>query len=551
MRSSCRRGVQIAVALVLLIAGGGPVLSGSSAVPARPDDKTVLHVLNRVGFGPRPGEADRVRAMGLEKYIDEQLHPDRISDSAMEARLAGLDTLTMSPRSLADDYFLPAMRARAQAKKDVAQSGGTPPADSAEKERTPEQMQAQRKRREVVDELSEQKILRAAFSDRQLEEVMVDFWFNHFNVFAGKGATRMYLTAYERDAIRPHVFGKFRDLLEATATSPAMLFYLDNWQSADPNAAVGRPAIRPFDASRRRPLPVRPSPRDQGQNNQNTRKRGLNENYGRELMELHTLGVDGGYTQADVIAVARCFTGWTIAGPRQGGGFRFEPRMHDPGDKVVLGHTIKAGGGQDDGEKVLDILAKHPSTARFISTKLVRRFVSDEPPAALVDRATARFQSADGNIREVLRTILTSPEFFAAEAYRAKVKTPFEFVVSAVRATGTDVSNALPLVQTVRQLGMPLYFCQPPTGYADRADAWVNTGALLDRMNFALALVSGRMRGVDAPTTTAPPSPPTTSLVASALAGDVSPATAATLAKAGDAGQAIALTLGSPEFQRR
>ncbi len=268
-------------------------------------------------------------------------------------------------------------------------------------------------------------------------------------------------------------------------------------------------------------------------------------------MELHTLGVDGGYTQADVIAVARCFTGWTIAGARQGGGFRFEPRMHDPGEKVVLGHTIKAGGGQDDGEKVLDILAKHPSTARFISTKLVRRFVSDEPPAALVDRATARFQATDGNIREVLRTILTSPEFFAAEAYRAKVKTPFEFVVSAVRATGTDVSNALPLVQTVRQLGMPLYFCQPPTGYADRADAWVNTGALLERMNFALALVSGRMRGVDAPTTTGPPSLPTTSLVASALAGDVSPATAATLAKAGDAGQAIALTLGSPEFQRR
>ncbi len=264
MRSSCRRGVQIAVALVLLIAAGGPALSGSSAVPARPDDKTVLHVLNRVGFGPRPGEADRVRAMGLEKYIDEQLHPDKISDSAMEARLAGLDTLTMSSRSLADDYFIPAMRARAQAKKDVAQTGGTLQADSAKKERTPEQMEAQRKQREVVDELSEQKILRAAFCDRQLEEVMTDFWFNHFNVFAGKGATRMYLTAYERDAIRPHVFGKFRDLLEATATSPAMLFYLDNWQSADPNAGVGRPAVRPFDASRRRPFPVPPSPRSQG-----------------------------------------------------------------------------------------------------------------------------------------------------------------------------------------------------------------------------------------------------------------------------------------------
>jgi uncharacterized protein (DUF1800 family) len=266
-------------------------------------------------------------------------------------------------------------------------------------------------------------------------------------------------------------------------------------------------------------------------------------------MELHTLGVDGGYTQADVVAVARCFTGWTIAGPRQGGGFRFEARMHDPGEKVVLGHTIKAGGGKDDGEKVLDILAKHPSTARFISTKLVRRFVSDAPPAALVDRAAARFQATNGDIREVLRTILTSPEFFAADAYRAKVKTPFEFVVSAIRATASGVSSAVALVQTVRQLGMPLYFCQPPTGYADKADVWVNTGALLERMNFALALVNGRMRGVEPPA--AGPMPANDSLIASALAGDISPATASTLARTTDPRQSVALTLGSPEFQRR
>jgi uncharacterized protein (DUF1800 family) len=258
-------------------------------------------------------------------------------------------------------------------------------------------------------------------------------------------------------------------------------------------------------------------------------------------MELHTLGVDGGYTQDDVINVARAFTGWTIDQPRQGGGFRFEPRLHDSREKVVLGHRIKAGGGESDGEQVLDILAKHPSTARFISTKLARRFVSDTPPPALVDRAAKRFAETDGDIREVVRTILTSPEFFSADAYRAKVKTPFEFVVSAVRATGTEVTDAMPLAQAVRQLGMPLYMCQPPTGYADRADAWVNTGALLNRMNFALQLVSGRMRGIE----------PGAGPVSAALANDVSPATASTIAKAGDPKQVAALTLGSPEFQRR
>jgi len=258
-------------------------------------------------------------------------------------------------------------------------------------------------------------------------------------------------------------------------------------------------------------------------------------------MELHTLGVDGGYTQDDVINVARAFTGWTIDVPRQGGGFRFEPRLHDPNEKVVLGHRIKAGGGQSDGEKVLDILAASPATARFIATKLARRFVSDTPPPALVDRAAKRFHDTDGDIREVVRTILTSPEFFAADAYRAKVKTPFEFVVSAVRASGAEVDEATPLAQAVRQLGMPLYMCQPPTGYADRADAWVNTGALLNRMNFALQLVSNRMRGVRAGT----------SLAGDALAGDVSSTTAATIARATDARQTAALTLGSPEFQRR
>jgi uncharacterized protein (DUF1800 family) len=270
-------------------------------------------------------------------------------------------------------------------------------------------------------------------------------------------------------------------------------------------------------------------------------KRGLNENYGRELMELHTLGVDGGYTQQDVINVARAFTGWTIEQPRQGGGFRFEPRLHDMGEKIVLGHRIRGGGGQSDGEEVLDILAKHPATARFIATKLVRRFVADTPPQDLVDRAAERFVDTGGDIREVVRVILTSREFLAPEAYRAKVKTPFEFVVSAIRATGSDVRGAEALVGSVRQLGMPLYLCQPPTGYADRAEAWVNTGALLNRMNFALQLVGGRMRGVE----------PGAAPVAPLLAGQLSETTAATIAKATDPRQVAALTLGSPEFQRR
>jgi uncharacterized protein (DUF1800 family) len=286
------------------------------------------------------------------------------------------------------------------------------------------------------------------------------------------------------------------------------------------------------------------------------RRAGLNENYARELMELHTLGVEGGYTQKDVQEVARAFTGWTIANPRQGGEFKFEPRMHDDGEKVVLGHKIKSGGGKADGDTVLDVLANHPSTARFIATKLARRFVADDPPPALVERAARRFRDTGGNIREVVRTIVTSPEFFAPEAYRAKVKTPFEFVVSAVRATGADTTNALPLVMAVRTMGMPLYGCQPPTGYADKAEAWVNSGALLNRMNFAVSLTAARpQRGAGVRPAQGASSHGTSvtshALVASALAGEISATTAATVAKASTPAQALALVLGSPEFQRR
>ena len=408
--------------------------------------------------------------------------------------------------------------------------------------------------RSVIAELTAQKIVRAVYSDRQLEEVLTDFWFNHFNVFAGKGQTRIYLTEYEREAIRPHVLSHFRELLEATAKSPAMLFYLDNARSADPSFAKFAESRLEYVEARgmrgaagHKGTKATPDQIDQVRKNIPT---GINENYARELMELHTLGVDGGYTQQDVVNLARALTGWTIAGPRrpEAGQFVFNPRMHDRGEKVVLGHRIKAGGGIEDGEQVLDILASHPSTARFISTALVRRFVADQPPAALVARAADTFRRTDGDLREVMRTILTSPEFFAPAAYRAKVKTPFEFVVSALRATGADVQDARALVREVQQLGMPLYMCQPPTGYKDTGDAWVNTGALVGRMNLAVRLAGGQLRGtsLDASAINSPEA-----AIDRFLYGDVSDSTRSTIAKATGAPRTLALTLGAPEFQRR
>jgi uncharacterized protein (DUF1800 family) len=456
----------------------------------------------------------------------------------------------MSSREIAEQIARPALEARREQKQAAsappAAPAGAPPFSGANEEPGQPKMPApeQRAANRVMTDLSGQKVLRAVYSERQLQEVLTDFWFNHFNVDSRKGQDRFMLTAYERDVIRPHVLGHFRDLLGATAKSPAMLFYLDNWMSVDPNGphpdptrmrARGRFAPGGFP-----PAPRRQQQRPQQQQGANTR-RGLNENYGRELMELHTLGVDGGYTQTDVTEVARAFTGWTIDRPREGGDFVFDPRWHDGGEKVVLGRTIKSGGGIEDGEQVLDILTKHPSTARFIATKLVRRFVSDTPPPALVDRAAARFRETNGNLREVMRTILTSREFLSPDAYRAKVKTPFEFVVSALRATNAEVSSAQPVVRTLQQLGMPLYQCQPPTGYKDTADAWVNTGALVSRMNFAVALSDNKL--------------PRTSIgnldQLRDLLDDMSEATRTTIARASSPQRMAALTLGSPEFQRR
>jgi uncharacterized protein (DUF1800 family) len=551
------------VLFLLLLEAAPPLAAGkpASAVPSNPEDRAIVHVLDRMGFGPRPGDVDRVRAMGLQAYIEQQLRPERLSDEAMAGRLASLPTVTLSSREIVRDYLLPVQLLRRQQQQQQRQQQAPQTGASQESgpARTPELVEAARNARAVLDDISSQKLLRAIYSERQLDELMVDFWFNHFNVFAAKGATRGYVTEYERDVIRPHVLGRFRDLLEATAKSPAMLFYLDNWQSA---AAAGVPttASRERTAAASRRIPVRRGqtllpPRQPSRPAVPTRQapRGINENYARELMELQTLGVDGGYTQKDVQEVARAFTGWTIERPRLGGGFRFEPRLHDDGEKIVLGHRIKAGGGESDGERVLDILARHPSTSRFIATKLVRRFVSDDPPPSLVERAAKRFRDTDGDIKEVVRTIVTSPEMFAPAAYRAKVKTPFEFVVSAMRATGAESSSAVALAAAARDLGMPLYMCQPPTGYADRAGAWVNTGALLNRMNFAVALTGNRLRGVRMPdgAMVADAGRARDALVGGVLAGDISPATAATIARAERAPQAIALVIGSPEFQRK
>jgi uncharacterized protein (DUF1800 family) len=311
---------------------------------------------------------------------------------------------------------------------------------------------------------------------------MADFWFNHFNIDWRKGADKWMLTDYEMNHIRPHVLGRFKDLLLATAKSPAMMFYLDNFQSMSPDAEI--PGMRRR-GGRRAQVPQQ----------LRNRQRGINENYARELMELHTLGVDGGYTQKDVQEVARAFTGWTIDRPRQSGSFIFRPFMHDQNEKMVLGQKIPAGGGMKDGEAVIEILARHPNTAKFISTKLVRRFVSDNPPASLVNRVADVYRKTGGDIREMLRAILTSAEFFSQEAYRAKIKSPFELAASALRALDANVVNTLQLGQFISKMGQPLYQYQAPTGYPDRAEQWVNTGALLERLNFGLALSSSRLRG--------------------------------------------------------
>jgi len=672
-----------ALALLLLTGAGLYATKKSKATAAADQQARVQHALDRLTFGPRPGDVQLVAAMGVDQWIEVQLHPEKIDDSAMQARLAGYRTLAMSSGemllefppspvvkvvmegkvSMPRDPYRRAIYAaaidrieqqQAQKQNEAGSNAGAgavqnisaspnSPANTAEGS---QRRQERREAHGVVDELAllppsarmqrilafpvaqqrdltqgipyekrqallaglspeqretvlalnnptavinsevqSSKLLRAVYSDRQLEEVLADFWFNHFNVFIGKGADRYLITAYERDVIRPHVLGKFKDLLIATAKSPAMLFYLDNWQSEGPDsdAARGVPARGPNAGMNARPgrrgvmYPAPRAPRPQqpanAQNNPQKRRNGLNENYARELMELHTLGVNGGYTQQDVTQVARVFTGWTIDEPRQGGGFAYKPRLHEPGEKVVLGHKVKEK-GENEGIQVLEILAHHPSTARFISTELAQRFVSDDPPKSLIDAMSKTFLKTDGDIRAVLESLFRSPEFWAPVANRARVKTPFEFVVSSLRATHAEISDPQSLLATLNKMGMPLYGMQPPTGYSTRADVWVNSAALLDRMNFGLALATNRLPGTSfnlaqllnsTPGTESDPYQVQLKLEQTLIAGDISKQTHQTIEDRIVGPQAMAqfedpshpanviagLLLGSPEFQRK
>jgi len=642
-----RRRFALGVAALVAAAGSLAGASTGQFDQKLSKDRQVLHVLNRLTFGPRPGDVDRVRGLGVEKWIRQQLQPQLIAENPLvDARLRPLATLQLATWQIFETFQPPLQPVPANAtvspqlrlaqlvsaeqlqklstgtaEERLATIGSIAPQNLgpvlasltpkmleglpdlqklAEKARqaetnrqpvvvrsgtmvslnsllTPEQRRVtqqgtvderrallksldaeQRKQvlrmlppaavaglpelqREALaarqppmfvnQELIDSRMYRALYSNRQLEEVLVDFWLNHFNVFNGKGQGRMLLTSYERDAIRPHVFGRFRDLLLATARHPAMLFYLDNWQSQAP----------------RDEIPGQPAPA-------NARRPGLNENYGRELMELHTLGVDGGYTQDDVIAVARAFTGWTIYDVNRIAEFQFNPAFHDRKEKIVLGHSIPAGGGEQDGIQVIDILARHPSTARFISRKLAQRFVADAPPPSLVDRMAATFTATNGDLRAVVDTMLTSREFLSEGAWQAKLKSPLEMVLSSVRVLGADVTDPTALAQRIADLGQPLYGKAEPTGYSTTRDAWSNSAGFLGRINFAGALAAGQIEGVKVDLAHVPGNG---EAAARRLLGTaVSPETLKLLEN-GAKGTALspasiaAVVLASPDFQRR
>jgi len=587
------------------------------AIPQMTADQKALHALNRLTFGPRPGDVEMVQNKGLYDWIELQLHPESIPENpVLEAKLEPLDSLRMSTREMIqhypsqqmvklmldgrlpfpDDkqtrYTVQKMIARVQRRENADKAGQT---DNPEFNATalPDSWQLDDRDRQIVakgkppeqlallealsadrqldvldtmpngarqklypmappdlrrriqifngpvqivnQDLMDGKILRAVYSNRQLEEVLTDFWFNHFNVNLDKGADRYMVTSYERDVIRPHVLGHFKDLLLATAKSPAMLFYLDNWQSAGPDP-------------------------------NKKRKQGLNENYGRELMELHTLGVDGGYTQHDVTEVARCFTGWSIREPQRGGAFEFNEKLHDKGEKQVLGVTIPAGGGMDDGLKVLDILAHSPATAHFISRSLAIRFVSDSPPETLVRKMAAAFTRTDGDLREVMRTMIEAREFWDPANFRSKVKSPLEMEISAVRAVNADVDFAQALANQLNPLGEPLYRKLEPTGYSNRSTDWMNSASLLARLNFSMALVQNKIGGVKVDTArfTGDPSqiersvlftaasPAAEAAIEAGLEAQATPAQPLDKPQADKTAPMTAgLTLGSPDFQRR
>lgn len=493
----------------------------------------LIHMLNRIGYGPRPGDMAQVTEMGTERYIQQQLNPKSLSYSPdLKQQLAMLSTHKLSPVELYQQYG-PPLKKQAKALKQ-----GQANVESSQK--AAQLKEIQQKIRQVMLETSQARLLRAVNSPRQLEEVMTDFWFNHFNVYAGKGTTYVWVGNYEDQAIRPHVFGRFRDLLAATAKHPAMLFYLDNWL----NTAEGTQGAK-------------------------GKKTGINENYARELLELHTLGVDGGYTQKDVTELARVLTGWGLANRQviksqrlqaKGNSFGrqmnlaqmpvvdkdgvyFDAKRHDFGDKLILGQTIK-GSGESELETVLDLLAHHPATAHHISYKLAQYFVSDKPSDALVETLSKQYLASDGNIKQVLATLFKSPEFWSYNAYQNKFKNPYQYVVSLMRVTGvTTIDNPQYVLGQLRNAGMPLYGSQPPTGYKYTTEAWLSPDAMTRRMNLATAVGAGRF----------PVSKQPVNVTKDGLADALGVPFSENTQKAIDASPVKlqpALILGSPEFLR-
>jgi uncharacterized protein (DUF1800 family) len=478
---------------------------------AAPVNPKIIHLLNRLSLGIRPGEIEQVQQLGIDKYIQQQLNPETIAEpSILTEKLAQLDTIALSPNELFQQYN-PNRKLDAQSPL------------------PPLKKNIQNQVRQVTNQAIEAKLWRSIYSQRQLEVVMVDFWYNHFNVYADKGLDRLWVGAYEQQAIRPYALGKFRDLLGATARHPAMLFYLDNWQNSIPST------------------------------NPNGKNRGLNENYARELMELHTLGVDGGYQQQDVIALAKIFTGWGFKQPGQkipdGYSFQFNRDRHDFSDKVFLKHTI-VGSGMAEGEQALDLLSRHPSTARQIGFQLAQYFVTDNPPKTLVDRLSKRFLATDGDIKSVLDTLFHSPEFWNRKYYGTKFKTPYQYAVSAIRSTGIEINNVKPLNGLLNQLGMPIYGCLSPNGYKNTQEAWLNPDSMTRRLNFATNLANGKLP-ISAANTVAANAVPTSQTISidpvkltATLGNNFSLQTKQAIAASNPAIH-TALILGSPEFMHK
>ena len=551
----------VLAALAAASVAAGPVERPHRAFPD-PDSATVLHLLNRLTFGPRPGDIDRVQRLGIARWLDQQLQPGRVDDPAQDDVRRRYATAFRPPAELYQD-FPPPQQARRE--RDSMMDRGMTPGDTMMVVARFAQGQ-----RALGGQVVLATLARHIESERQLQEVMTDFWFNHFNVFIGKQANRWLTGDYVERAIRPNVLGKFADLLKAVAHHPAMLVYLDNAQSVAPGSQPPGAARRMIERAPdevRRQVPT-----------------GLNENYARELLELHTLGVDGGYTQADVQNVARILTGWSMVGPgalargpmqyrpgRRGGierrepfTFEFRDWAHDRGEKVVLGERFPAGRMQDEGERLLDMLARHPATARHLAHKLCARFVADEPPDGCVDHAVVAFNRSQGDIAATLRAIVESDDFWAPANRRAKVKSPLEFLVSALRASGARPDSTPRLAGALQQLGQPLFQQQVPTGYPESKEEWVNSGALLGRMNMALSIASGRLPGLVPPGESAAAAVGDKDALvamvnATILGGQASANTLQVIRGQIDdladplviRAMAIGLALGSPEFQRQ